>query len=413
MVRNGIKQRKKVKPKLYYHYLSKVLPYEIIIQICLYSNNLYTSIQYDNICDFKIILEYILSANIYFSFERECILHFCGKYDSIKILRYLIYKYLKQQKVLFSLKTLNYTNNIFHTCSLYNSINIVKYILNHDLDIKINVNDFNKDQEEPLFIALKHKNLKLDEILIKNGDSVNKLDNTNSNILMRLANLDIRNSSERNYKNITKRYLTEEITKLIFEYKPNIYLPDIHGNLFLTQFLYIYDNTYQELKTIVKKGYKSNIRDENGYTPLMICIIRDDLRNVKLLLKNGSDPNQKIFKKLTPLMLSQSEKMNQVLIRGGAIPNLKEKIFYKNINFSMLTLTGQSLTTKNIEIGKYKRHNINRKNLIFVVKIIICFIVFLIGVIFVTQYLNNMEINKNFIKEIERNLRKTVYTFRS
>ena len=86
-------------------------------------------------------------------------------------------------------------------------------------------------------------------------------------------------------------------------------------------------NRIETVKVLLKCGYNPNVKDENGYTPLMTAVKYNNIENVKDLLKYGADPNKKI-NGYTPLMIAVNynhiENVKDLLMYG-ADPNIQDQ----------------------------------------------------------------------------------------
>ena len=81
------------------------------------------------------------------------------------------------------------------------------------------------------------------------------------------------------------------------------------------------DGNTEEVKELIHQGVDVNQRDENGRTALMFAVINSHYETMRVLLESGADVNAKSNKGGTALMGAASDgdlRMVQALLDGGA-----------------------------------------------------------------------------------------------
>ncbi len=73
----------------------------------------------------------------------------------------------------------------------------------------------------------------------------------------------------------------------------------------------LHDNFIDFVRTLIAAGANVNFRDQNGFTPLMIAAMEQDVDFVKVLIEAGANPNSRNKKGKTALMLAKDEKLNE------------------------------------------------------------------------------------------------------
>lgn len=192
---------------------------------------------------------------------------------------------------------MNYKNNdnkynkLFVKAIEKNDIEFVKELLHTDFDINCEI--------KPLFSALTYSIIMnandITKLLIENNTNLNKQNNKyNYTPLMLLLSLDtlVMRTLTVIYRQIKNNYM--EIFKLLLEYGADINLKNNNGYTALQ--LCIERTNYAERKNnnyicklLIENGANINISNNNGNTPLMHSLSIENMEMVLLLLNNGAN----------------------------------------------------------------------------------------------------------------------------
>jgi len=132
--------------------------------------------------------------------------------------------------------------------------------------------------------------------------------------------MDIIKAIEENDINVVKRLLKNKDLDLNIKYTENN--PKIHHKTLLMYASYIGRKTC--VKLLLKEGANPNEQDDDGLTALHHGCFDGHDRCIKLLLKYGADPDAESFEGATPLMMLldgndyQKEECLYLLLKAGA-----------------------------------------------------------------------------------------------
>lgn len=119
-----------------------------------------------------------------------------------------------------------------------------------------------------------------------------------------------------------------DFLELTFIYRPYFLQPTMSTPLILALKKIEDENVLiNVIETILKFGANVDDRDNNGYTPLTLAVIRERKKIVKTLLAAGADVNARSCHGQTPIMyVSQngSAEMLRTLLDAGADPNMED-----------------------------------------------------------------------------------------
>ena len=157
-------------------------------------------------------------------------------------------------------------------------INTVKLLIEKGCD----VNEKNHLGKTMLHEMCRTGNIEIIKLLIKNGARLNEQSNTGKTELF--------------YGIEPIKENSIEIIKILLKNGANVNLKDKNEGTLIHK-LAGEQNKEQESKKLMRllivKGAKIDERDKYGYTPLMnICYFHDNLEMIKLLIKNGANPEK-------------------------------------------------------------------------------------------------------------------------
>ena len=195
-----------------------------------------------------------------------------------------IYNLIKSKKIDYN-KEITNGNTILHYASIHNNNKIIKYFIDHNLDA---FNNSNKEGDTPIHLLAKYGyTTLLKEVLLKNKDGVNLINNNNETVINIL------------YNNL------DFIKWIISNYKGNIKITNYNsnGDNILTKNIEESENksdhNYGVLSLLLKK-FQGKINEED--TSLLSLAIESNKDHiVDLLLQNNYDVNKKDKKFMTPL----------------------------------------------------------------------------------------------------------------
>lgn len=124
------------------------------------------------------------------------------------------------------------------------------------------------------------------------------------------------------------------LLEILMQFKLNINEKNVYGESFLTQLVMLYPQELSLqplLSKLLEQGLDIDSRDERGNTALALAVYlanRDkNYARVKLLLKNGANPDIGDFESYTPLMYIASvgnEKLMSLFIKHGVNLNIQD-----------------------------------------------------------------------------------------
>jgi len=241
-----------------------------------------------------------------------------------------------------------FNNTLLIESIISKNLNVTQFLLEHGANINME-NGFN---DTPLLIASNSRNLEMLNLLFKYPIDLEKQENTDSlpnavsNNYKDIVKFLIKNGLNPNKTNALEVAILEEnieMTKLLIDMGADIYATDCNNNTLLWQSVVVIksikmsdfllklgikqdciiedsviSNCSDELiQLLIENGCKVNCYSKSGSSPLLSAVDKNNLRLVKLLLKNGASTNQvELFgdnKGLNPIELAKKKNYNDIL----------------------------------------------------------------------------------------------------
>ena len=217
------------------------------------------------------------------------------------------------------------------------------------LDVGIDVNQKNSFDENGLILSAYYSNIGIAKLFIKYKVDINAENNKGLTALYiacknqdyDFVSLLLENGACPNIQNKNGYTTLHVICHHGFSFKDNTghEITDIRG----------YDIYLNILKLLLKKNANPNISCIDGYTPLFISCLNNDMKMVKLLLEHGANINHKSNNGMIPLFITSNiryEELMKYLIENNA--NLD--FTYEKRFFNILHLTCEN---GNLNMVKY------------------------------------------------------------
>ncbi|CAN5434176.1 hypothetical protein BH10ACI2_BH10ACI2_09640 [soil metagenome] len=169
------------------------------------------------------------------------------------------------------------------------------------------VNGKESDKITPLFIAVESGNLEIVRLLLDFGAKTNARDSNKQTPLMRLD-----------------EDASPELVNLLITNGSKVDLIDKEGNTALI--LAAGEVKPEVLGALIEAGADVNLANKDGWTALMNAADNDDLETVKSLLLAGAKVNAKNKDGETALDQASDEKVEELLVRYGAIVKLRPEL---------------------------------------------------------------------------------------
>lgn len=206
----------------------------------------------------------------------------------------------------------------FHSAIIKNDIPKMRQLID-----KININSLLPHKRElPLHLSVKYHRFEITELLLRNGANVNlsNFNGTALNISCMNNDLDITRlllkfgANVNAYSTLSGQtpLLTAiqfnhlKIVKILIKNGANIEKKELYGGSTALHHACYNALNYDLVKYLLSKGANVNSTNNEGHTPLLICIHNSyniNTKLVELLLKNGADPNKiSKSKHLSPLL---------------------------------------------------------------------------------------------------------------